>query len=89
MASMSNGYLERTARNALRRVSTASAEASSGRRRSVTTVKKNEPPGMNARRYLIEKSLSFSIVGLRSANPTYIVIAGHALLTRHHNALTP
>jgi len=30
-----------------------SADAKSGRRCSVTTVKKNEPPGMNARRYLI------------------------------------
>ena len=70
--------MERTARNASRKTSTASAEANNGRRFFVTKVKKNEPPATNARRYLIvglplnNANLSvFSNVGLRFANPTY------------------
>ena len=51
IASISKGYTERTARNAMRKTSTDSAEANNGRHIEVTTVKKNEPPVMNARRY--------------------------------------
>jgi hypothetical protein len=45
-----------------RNTATASTEASSGRRRSDTTVKKNAPPGMNARLYLIRQPPYFFII---------------------------
>jgi hypothetical protein len=51
MASMLKGRDARTVPNAPRKVSTASAEAKTGRRACVTRVKKKVPPGVKARRY--------------------------------------
>ena len=53
MASMLKGRAVWTVRKALRSRSMAAGVARMGRRRSVTTVKKYEPPGMKARRYFM------------------------------------
>ena len=74
MASISNGRDWRTDRKTWRRTSPASSEARMGRRRSVSRVKKNGPPGTMARRYCMGN------VGLRCANPTYL----NLVIFRHH-----
>ena len=72
-----NGRELRTDRKAQRKTSTTSSEAKTGRLPSVTTVKKNEPPGINARRYFIGCLSCWLPVllgyGAIAPNPTYSI----------------